>query len=197
MMAQVIKKLEEFGITNKLEQAHFLAQASHESQNFTKFKEGENYRFKRAKIIWSTRADIIELKQFSLEKSDEDFCPQPWLFNTMYGNRMGNTDLNDGYNFRGRGIFQLTGKFNYKRFNEWLYIQNKSLKLPLEDACKFVETENGAILSAIFFWLTNKIGVVARADNLISVCKIINGGVIGLDKRKKELTRFKKLLNIK
>lgn len=39
--------------------------------------------------------------------------------NFVYGNRMGNTATGDGYKFRGRGIFQLTGKSNYQAFQNF------------------------------------------------------------------------------
>ncbi len=59
----IIQQLTAFGITNKLEQAHFLAQADHESGGFTKLSEGTKQRFGRAKAIWPTRKSVIQAKQ--------------------------------------------------------------------------------------------------------------------------------------
>lgn len=195
---QIINELNKFGITNKLEQAHFMAQASHESGDFTKFTEGTKYRFGRAKAIWPTRKSAIQAKQNELKAKDTDFCPQPWLFNTVYGSRMGNenngTNDNDGFDYRGGGIFQLTGKKNHLNFLNWLNKQGKHLGLTIEAVDEFVKSEEGSILSAIWFWQAKSVGTAARADNAKKVSVLINGGTIGLDERLKLTEKYKKLL---
>lgn len=196
----VIHELNQYGITNKLEQAHFLAQVDHESAGFTKLSEGTKYRFGRAKVIWPSRKAVIQAKQDELKAKDDDFCPQPWLFNTVYGSRMGNekngTDDNDGFDYRGGGIFQLTGKDNYLAFMNWLHKSGKYLDLTLDKVDEFVKSEEGAILSAIWFWQLNSIGVAARADNVTKVSIAINGGTIGLEERQKLTEKYKKELGV-
>lgn len=191
---QIINKLQEFGINNKLEQAHFLAQMHHESGGFTQISEGTKYRFGRAKVIWSTRKAIIQAKQDELKAKDDDFCPQPWLFNTVYGSRMGNTLDNDGYNYRGAGLIQLTGKANYLEFMNYLHRQGRQMHLTIDTVGDYVRTEDGAIESAIFFWQKNGIGKLAIADDVVAVTKKINGGTIGLDDRKILTDKYKKEL---
>lgn len=195
---KIITRLKEFGITNKLEIAYFLAQANHESANFTKFSEGEKYRFGRAKDIWRNRFKLITTKQVELGATNTDFCPQPWLFDLVYGARMGNqlngTNDHDGYNFRGAGIFQLTGKANYLSLLNWLQRQGKCLTMNIDNIRDYVMTEDGAIVSAIWYWAANGIGVAARADNITKVSIAINGGTIGLEERKKLTERYKKEL---
>jgi len=196
----IITKLKEFGITDKLEQAHFLAQADHESAGFTKLSEGTKYRFGRAKVIWPSRKVVIQAKQDELKAKDDEFCPQPWLFNTVYGSRMGNekngTNDNDGFDFRGGGIFQLTGTDNYLAFMNWLHRQGKHLGLTLQTIDEFVKSKEGAIISAVWFWQANGIGAAARADNAKKVSVAINGGTIGLEDRLKLTEKYKGVLGL-
>lgn len=195
---QIIDKLNQFDITNKLEQAHFLAQAAHESADFTSLSEGTKYRFSRAKFIWPSRKSVIQAKQDELKAKDDDFCPQPWLFNEVYGSRMGNetngTNDNDGFDYRGGGIFQLTGKANYLSFLHWLRSKKLHLDLTPETIDEFVKSEEGAILSAICYWKSKSIGAAARDDNITKVTIAINGGTIGLEERLKLTEKYKKLL---
>ena len=183
-----------------MEQAHFLAQADHESAGFTKLSEGTKYRFGRAKVIWPSRKVLIQAKQDELKAKDDDFCPQPWLFNTVYGSRMGNekngTNDNDGFDYRGGGIFQLTGKDNHLAFMNWLHKSGRYLNLTIDIVDEFVKSEEGAILSAIWFWQVNSIGVAARADNVTRVSIAINGGTIGLEERQKLTEKYKKELGV-
>ena len=48
------------------------------------------------------------------------------IANRVYANRMMNGDENsgDGWKYRGRGLIQLTGKFNYTKFS-------KAIDIPL------------------------------------------------------------------
>lgn len=194
----IAQKLNEFGITSKLEQAHFLGQADHESAGFTKFSEGANYRFGRAKAIWPSRKAAIEAKQRETGAKDTDFCPQPWLFNTVYGSRMGNekngTNDNDGFDYRGGGIFQLTGTDNHRAFLNWLHSRGQYLSLNLSTVDEFVKSPEGAVISALWYWLANGIGRWAREDNITKVSVAINGGTIGIEERQKLTEKYKKLL---
>lgn len=197
---QIITQLEAHGITDKLEIASFLAQCHHESAGFTKLSEGTKYRFGRAKIIWASRKAVIQAKQDELKAKDDDFCPQPWLFNTVYGDRMANQDNgtndDDGYEYRGSGLIQTTGKANHLDFMNYLHRQGKQLHLTPDTIDDFIRTEAGAIESAIYFWQKNRIGVLARNDDVLAVTKKVNGGLNGKDERIELTKKYKKELGI-
>lgn len=202
----IIQKLNEFGITNKLEQAYFLGQCAHESGGFVKLSEGTKFRFGRAKVIWPSRKSVIQSKQDELSAKDTDFCPQPWLFNTVYGSRMGNeadgTADNDGFDYRGGGLIQLTGEGMHLLLLNWLHKQGKCLNLTIDTIDDWVKTEEGAIVSAIWFWLYKGCGVWARNDDVVKNTIAINGGKIGLEDedgtpgRRSLVAKYKKLLNV-
>lgn len=209
----IISKLERFEITNKLEQAHFLAQADHESAGFTKLTESAKYRYKTAKSTFCAaannpkspsykehqrRLNLINDMQKTANASDDSFVPQPFLFNTVYGNRMGN-ELNgvyddDGYDNRGMGIFQLTGYQNRVKFLDDVHKRGFLLDIDTSNINAWLCTDNGAIYSAVWFWVYNNIRVPALKDDINAVTKIINGGTNGLAERTTLLTKYKKLL---
>ncbi|TXI93657.1 MAG: hypothetical protein E6Q33_02780 [Neisseriales bacterium] len=190
----------ECNMNNPLEQAHFLAQADHESAGFTQLLEGSKYRFARALEIWPSRKTQILAKQTELKAHNMDFCPQPWLFNTVYGSRMGNdangTADNDGFDTRGHGIFQLTGMDNRVRFLNWLNQKGRWLALTMAGLNSFLLTEEGAILSAIWFWQDKGCSALALSDDLTAVTRKINGGLNGLTDRRQKLIKYKKMLGV-
>ena len=106
--------------------------------------------------------------------------PPEKIANKVYADRLGNGNeaSGEGFKYRGRGAIQLTGKANYQAFA-------KSLGKTLDDTVAYCETLDGAIASACFFWKTNNLNKLVDANDFVGLTKKINGGVIGLDDRKK------------
>ena len=110
---------------------------------------------------------------------------------------LGNTQPGDGVKFKGRGIFQTTGRANYlqlgiKQGHRDMFIKNPEL----------LEQPQYAVWSACEFWKTRGLNDVANhpdsdllkkkyRGNLIDVPPVefisitINGGYNGMDERKK------------
>ena len=61
---------------------------------------------------------------------------QKKLLTSIYANRMDNGDtvLGDGWRFRGGGILQLTGRYNYTEFG-------KAVEMSPEEAVDYVRTK--------------------------------------------------------
>jgi putative chitinase len=93
---------------------------------------------------------------------------------------MGNGDeaSGDGYKFRGRGILQFTGRDNYKACSLSLFGDER-----LVDDPSYLETKEGAVQSACWFWNTHNLNALADADNIKEMTRTINGGYLGLDDR--------------
>jgi putative chitinase len=89
----------------------------------------------------------------------------------------GPEESGDGYRFCGRGLIQLTGRANYTKFAQ-------DLGMSLEDTVAYLETPNGAVASAGWFWDNNKLNQYCDSGDFVTLTKRINGGTIGLEDRK-------------
>jgi putative chitinase len=165
--------------------AGFVAQCAHESNEFKSLEENLNYSEESLKKVFG--------RYFGPGKRDaKEYAKNPEkIANYVYQDefrtsKMGNTKPGDGWLFRGRGLKQLTGRDNYTAFG-------KTVDMTAEEAAVYVASEKGAIESACWFWNAKKLNAVADAGDIAKMTKIINGGDIGLDDRKK---RFEKALSV-
>ena len=154
--------------------AGFIAQCGHESGGFRVLSENLNYSAKALNSIFP--------KYFRRAGRDaNEYHRQPEkIANVIYANRMdnGDTDSGDGWRFRGGGILQLTGRYNYTQFG-------KAVEKSPDEAVEYVRTKAGALDSACWFWDTNNINKYCDDMDIVGMTKRINGGTIGLDDRKK------------
>lgn len=91
--------------------AYVLATAFHETGGkMQPIEENLNYTTAaQIKKTWPSR--------FSTVGAAQPYVRNPQgLANKVYGGRMGNTGANDGWRFRGRGLVQITGRDNYKKY---------------------------------------------------------------------------------
>lgn len=161
---------DKFEINTPERQAGFIAQLAHESGIFKFVKENLNY---------SDKALLAVFPKYFNAENVQSYARQPEkIANRVYGNRMGNGDeaSGDGFKYCGRGLIQLTGKDNYKRFSDAVgvdFVSNPEL----------VEQPEYACLSAGWFWSVNGLNKLADAKDILGMTKRINGGTIGLDHR--------------
>jgi putative chitinase len=91
---------------------------------------------------------------------------------------LGNTQPGDGVRFRGRGIFQTTGRSNYKDVSKHLFKDERLLTKP-----ELLEDPVYATLSALYFWQTRNLSALADKGDFIGITDKINGGRTGLSDR--------------
>lgn len=185
-----------FNINTKNQVAAWLAQTAHESAGYTALVENLNYSADTMAVVWPTR--FAELGPDKKPKKNEKGKNIPNKFalalhrkpemiaNAVYSNRMGNGNIEsgEGWKFRGRGLKQLTGKFNHQKCSEGLGVDLVANPDMLLDP-------RYASLSAAWFWETNKCGPLADSGDFVGLTKKINGGTIGLEDRTK---RYKAVL---
>jgi putative chitinase len=164
------KAMEHFEINNSQRVAMFLAQVGHESGGLNHVAENLNYKA-------ATLTKVFP--KYFRDRDPEEYAHNPEkIANLVYGGRMGNgdEDSGDGYKYRGRGLIQLTGHDNYKHFSD-------ALGMDIDDAVTYLETPEGAAMSAAWFWNSRHLNAVADAGDVVKATKLINGGTIGLEER--------------
>jgi len=103
---------------------------------------------------------------------------------------LGNTEPGDGKKFKGRGLIQLTGRANYAAYGTFcgVYLLDDPGRLALDDyLCADV---------AGWYWQRKSLNELADKDDIRLITRRINGGLNGLDDRKRLLALAKQVLNV-
>ncbi len=100
---------------------------------------------------------------------------------------LGNIQPGDGKRYKGRGLIQLTGRANYRDIGG-------KLDLPLEDNPELAAEPATSLKIACEYWNTRQINSAADRDDLIKATRLVNGGLNGLEDRRKYLRRAKDAL---
>ena len=95
---------------------------------------------------------------------------------------LGNTQRGDGVRYKGRGIFQLTGRANYRRLG-------KVLGLDLEGNPEFAAIPENALKIAGEYWREHNLNAAADLNDIRTITYKINGGYNGLASRKAYFAR--------
>lgn len=174
-----------YAINNKERIASFLAQAAHESLQFKVLVE--NLRYSKPERIAAIFRKDFDLNHDRITDPEEiafaaQFVNQPEkLANYAYANQNGNEDeaSGDGWKYRGRGIFQVTGRDNYGHCS--LAIMGDPGILLAEP--EKLEQPDLACRSAGWFWQSNGLNKLADQGRFQDITKRINGGTHGLKER--------------
>lgn len=152
-----------FDISTPARIAAFIGQAAHESVRFTRLEESLYYTTpERIKANFS--------KVRNLDHATKLVRNPKALANTVYANRLGNGDelSGDGWAYRGRGAFQLTGRANYTKAQVELnrpYVATPDIVAEPSDAC----------LTAAWYWHSIDGNTLADAWNLAAITRAVNG----------------------
>jgi len=170
--------LPKYEITTPLRVAAFISQCAHESRDFTALEENLNYSENALNSVFGRYFGPGKRNAAEYARNPEKIANYVYMdeFRSKSG-ALGNTQPGDGWRFRGRGLKQLTGRNNYSRFA-------KDYDMTAEQAVEWLETKEGALASALWFWNTNNLNPVADTGDVAALTKRINGGDIGLADRR-------------
>jgi putative chitinase len=179
------KALPKYDITTPERIAGFISQCAHESMDFNAMSENLNYREETLNKVFPRYFGPGKRNAAEYAKNPEKIANYVYM-DEFRTSKLGNVQPGDGWRFRGRGLKQLTGRDNYTRFA-------RDYDMTAEEAAVWVETKEGALASALWFWNTNKLNAVADTGSVPALTKKINGGDIGLADRQ---ARYEKAMAV-
>lgn len=174
---------DEYEIATPLLIAHVMAQISHECGAGTVVTENLNYSARRMTQVWPSR--------FPNVSSAAPYAQNPRaLANKVYNGRMGNrAGSDDGWNFRGRGAVQTTGREGYARLAA-------STGLDVVTHPDLVNEPAHFLRCGVADFVNCGCLPFARRDDVRGVTRRLNGGFIGLRDRMAWLARWKRSLGV-
>lgn len=160
--------LQHYGITFISQLVDLMAECSEETGGGMAFVESGAYTAERAHAVWPSLFPTIQSAQAVV--GDPKL-----LFDKTYGGRLGNgLGTDDGYNFRGRGLIQITGR-------SWYTMIAKETLLDLVNHPELAASPENLLECALAFWKLDKVN--DTVGNLRAEVKRINGGYTNMAAR--------------
>lgn len=167
--------IERFEIKSLPCRAAFIAEAAVESVDFAQLEEGLYYRAPER-----IHAVFKRLRGVPLGTLANGYIKNPKaLANLAYANVNGNGDESsgDGWKYRGRGLFQLTGRANYMACGA-------ALGRPYKEQPELVAQPMDAAMTAGWYWAASRLNSIMERGGIDAVSRRINGGENALVERR-------------
>lgn len=163
-LAPLNEAFERFKINTPERVAGFMGQAMHESGGLRTLTENLNYHMEALMRVWPSRFTSVDMAAQYHRKPEQ-------IANLVYANRLGNgaPETGEGWLYRGRGIFQLTGKDNYRRAGE-------ALGVDLVSNPEQVAQPRMAALTAAWYWSQNNMNELADQGDTLAMSRVVNLG---------------------
>jgi len=96
---------------------------------------------------------------------------------------LGNTERGDGVRYKGRGLIQLTGRYNYRQ-------AGKAMGFDYEGNPHIVAQLPHSVLVSCWYWQSRGLNALADKGDFDEIVRRINGGYNGYSDRWKYLNRL-------
>lgn len=163
--------MERAQINTPLRVCHFLAQAMHETGNFTISREHTKWSAERCCELWPDRYKMTD----PVFRAKHLACrgDPALLAELAYGHKvrpdLGNCEPDDGWHYRGGGIFQGTGR-------DWYRETGAAIGVDLEAQPDLIEDPRISLAAAVHYWTKHKLNRYADQNHLRTIGNCINRG---------------------
>ncbi|MCJ8153258.1 hypothetical protein MKJ01_05715 [Chryseobacterium sp. SSA4.19] len=167
--SNLAETMEKYGVITVEDSMRFLANCLNETGGFTRFAENGNY-------TTALRLQQVFPSAFGRPGTTGKNNPVEYLrnekklFNLVYDDRkfkkgLGNLYDGDGWNFKGRGAIQVTGRNNYTMLS-------KRTGIDFVNNPQWLESDQYKFISALDFWKTHKL---SEKTTLLATRQVIAG----------------------
>ncbi|AMA50570.1 L,D-transpeptidase family protein [Flavobacterium covae] len=200
------KYMKELGMNTCWNKAHFFAQALIESGPSLHVSGGENFNWyweilittfsafqtsegKQNARIWGRPSIKPKLPGVTLE-NQKKIANWAYSYKFSKGKEIGNTQDNDGWNFRGKGLLQLTGRTAYEYANT--YTKKEGVDI-IRNPDLVVSNTSIAVLSSMAFWKWKNLNTKANLtkDVIGKICSKVGNDVAIKDENGNPSTNHK------
>ncbi|MFC0342529.1 hypothetical protein [Paracoccus niistensis] len=157
---------------------HFMTQIAHETNGLARLDENMNYSAARLVEVFPRRVTPAQARILAGNPKA--------IANHVYGGRLGNHLPNDGWDYRGSGFIQLTGRENFRK-------RGAEIGMPLEENPELCREPGPGFLAAVAYWKVAGCNDPAERDDVRGVRKRINPALAGLAECKVWLAKAKRV----
>lgn len=191
--AVVSEALFEFGIVAPQRVAAWIAQVGTESGGFARLQESFDYSVDGLRGVFGARMPLALAGVLGRQPGERSVPAdrQARIASIVYAKRYGNGEAatGDGWRYRGRGLKQVTFADNYRECGHALGVDLVSRPdlLAADDRL--------AARSAAWFWYANGCNQLADLGDIEQLTRRINGGLNGLDDRRRRWALAKQFIH--
>lgn len=177
-----------YGLDSALVIAHAMAQFSEESGQGLEMIENMNYSAQRLLDVFPTH--------FTPAMAARAAHNPKMIGDIAYGGRMGNAPppSDDGYNYRGAGLSQVTGREGVAKLQAFLDKNMAGFDVLAHP--ELIIDPDHTLECGVADWVVCGCLPFARRDDIINETKRLNGGLNGLAERRRQLALWKRDLGV-
>ena len=179
---------QKYAITTPLTVAMMFGQFSEENGAGLEMVENDNFTAEQLRSLWPSHFTGTMAARYA--HNPRMIC------DVAYGGRMGNAPppSDDGYNYRGRGLSQVTGKEGYKNLQKELTKQGCDIDI-LSDP-DLINSPTYTLLCGVADFVLCGCLPFAEKGDILNTTKRLNGGTIGLSAREQWTAKWKAALGV-